>query len=422
MPSARDTKRFAKLLAQVPLFNCLPEDDLRSFAEGLRLVSFEPGDIVFKEGEVGEHFYVVVHGKIQIIKHLGSPSEECLARRGSGEFIGEMSLLNQHGTRMASVVAEERSSLLQITREQFDGLLSNHPLTAYEMVRVMSTRLTNAHEKSIRDLTQKNLELSQAYDALKLAQDQLVEKERLERELELAADIQRSLLPQQLPRIEGYDVYATLQAARFVGGDLYDFVPIDDEHLGLIIGDVTDKGVPAALLMAQAQTLLRSETNGQHTPARLLKRANAFLYANNDSDHFITVLYGILHLPTGEFHYARAGHEAPWILNADGSAHVAPHGTGQPLGILDNPTIDEQVIQIPPGGFLLLHTDGLVDNLGGREQSGYLLEKPLGVLADLSAQEVCEGFMQQILAQRGDDPLVDDVTLVAAGKRATGEN
>jgi serine phosphatase RsbU (regulator of sigma subunit) len=291
-------------------------------------------------------------------------------------------------------------------------------MTAYEMVRVMSTRLTDAHEKSIHNLMQKNIELTEAYDALKVAQDLLVEKERLERELELAADIQHSLLPQQLPEFEGYDFYATLQAARTVGGDLYDFISIDSENIGLVIGDVTDKGVPAALLMAQAQTLLRSEARSGHSPVQVLLRANDYLYTHNDGDQFITVLYGILHLPSGKFHYARAGHEAPWICTPDGSAAEAPHNTGQPLGILDEPAIDEQVVEIPPGGCLLLHTDGFVDNLGGREQSSQLIEKPLRQLVESSAQEVCDTLIQQVLEHRGEKPLIDDVTLMAVRKES----
>jgi serine phosphatase RsbU (regulator of sigma subunit) len=407
------------LLANVPLFRSLSEGDLASFAGELRLVDFSTEETIFVEGQVGEHFYVVLEGTLRIIKHLGLDGEEVLARRGAGEFIGEMSLLNREGTRMASVIADESSKLLEITRSQFDDLLSRHPLTAYEMVRVMSTRLTEAHEKSIQRLTQINTELKEAYDALKVAQEQLVEKERMERELELAADIQRGLLPQNLPIYEGYEFYATLQAARFVGGDLYDFILFDDERVGLIIGDVTDKGVPAALLMAQAQTLLRSEAGVGNPPAQVLRCANDYLYRHNDGDHFITVLYGVLDLPSGTFHYARAGHEAPWVCTADGVANEAPHDTGQPLGILEELTLDEQRIEIPAGGFLLLHTDGLVDNLGGRDQRGDLLKNPLSELADSSAQEVCTSLIERILATRGDQPLIDDVTLVTVGRTPT---
>jgi serine phosphatase RsbU (regulator of sigma subunit) len=380
------------------------------------MVEIPAGETVFEEGQVGEHFYVVLTGTLRIVKHMGLDGEELLARRGAGEFIGEMSLLNREGTRMASVIADEDSGLLEITRSQFDDLLSHHPMTAYEMVRVMSTRLTDAHEKSIRDLTQKNIELTEAYDALKVAQDLLVEKERLERELELAADIQHSLLPQQLPEFEGYDFYATLKAARIVGGDLFDFIPIDSENIGLVIGDVTDKGVPAALLMAQAQTLLRSEAGSGHSPAQVLRGANDFLYTHNDGDQFITVLYGILHLPSGEFHYARAGHETPWLCTPNGSTSEAPHSTGQPLGILDDPMLDEQTIHVPSGGCLLLHTDGLVDNLGSREQSGQLFENPLSQLVKSSAQEICEGLMKRVLAKRGEQSLVDDVTLIVVSR------
>lgn len=412
----QERHKFARLLAGVPLFNSLPEGELVSFASELSMVEFESEEVVFEEGDVGEHFYVVVEGTLQIVKHRGSPSEEILARRGSGEFIGEMSLLDRQGTRMASVVAQDRSILLEITRGQFDELLAQHPMTAYEMVRVMSARLTNAHEKSIRDLTQKNLELSEAYKALQAAQAQLVEKERLERELELAAEIQRSLLPHQIPAFEGYEFCAHLKPARMVGGDLYDFIPLDDEHLGIVVGDITDKGVPAALLMAQAQTLIRSETTLDCTPGEALHSVNDYLYRHNIGDHFITVLYGILHIHTGDFLYARAGHEAPWLCLPDGTPTEAPHGTGQPLGILEDPILDEQLIKIPPGGILLLYTDGLIDNLADGDQRVELVQNLLRERPRTSAGDLCESLMELVHHQRGEEPFVDDVTLLAIGK------
>jgi serine phosphatase RsbU (regulator of sigma subunit) len=413
---AADLSQHLSLLKSLPLFRPLPEQDLSSFIETLQLVELRAGEAVFEEGQAGEHFYVVIRGSLEIIKHRGLPEEELLARRSTGEFIGEMSLLNQQATRMASVIAMEDSQLIEITRAQFDDLLNQHPLTAYEMVRVMSSRLTNAHERSIQILTQKNTELAEAYAALKRAQAQIVEKERLERELELAAEIQRSLLPHQIPALEGYDFCAHLTPARTVGGDLYDFIPLDDQRLGVVIGDITDKGIPAALLMAQAQTLIRSETTLDCTPGQVLHAVNAYLYHHNISDHFITVLYGILHLATGDFLYARAGHEAPWLCLPDGTAAEAPHATGQPLGILEDPILDEQLLNIPPGGLLLLYTDGLVDNLGGRDQSGDLLKSPLSALVDSSTQEVCTSLMQRVQSKRVDQPLVDDVTLIAIGR------
>ena len=177
----------------------------------------------------------------------GTPEEKTIASLGPGEFIGEMSLMMPGGVRSAGARANASCRMWEMTRANFDALLNRQPSLAHAMVRTMAKRLDNTNTVTFRDLKEKNRQLQKAYDELKAAQAQLVEKERLERELQVAADIQVSILPQELPQVPGYDFGALMVPAREVGGDFYDVFLLNEKRVGFVIGDVADKGVPSAI-------------------------------------------------------------------------------------------------------------------------------------------------------------------------------
>jgi len=187
--------------------------------------------VLFREGEYGDRFYIVVEGQIAILKALDTPNERFLAIRGPGEFIGEMSLLNPDGLRTASVRLHSDARPLEMTRGDFDALLGREPTIAYEMLRVLSNRLRQAHNESIRELKEKNRRLAEAYANLKAAQQQIIQKEILERELLQAREIQESMLPRELPIFEGFDLGARMLPAHMVGGDFFDVIPLDSDNL-----------------------------------------------------------------------------------------------------------------------------------------------------------------------------------------------
>jgi CRP-like cAMP-binding protein len=210
------------LLARIPLFSDLPEGELEILVRNLKVAELQPRDILFQEGETGEHFYVVANGQLEILRAAGTPDELLLNVIGEGQYLGEMSLLMPGGQRTATVRARSPSTLLVMSRAEFDDLLRRFPLLAYSMVRVSSERLDSTNTSTFRDLTEKNRQLQKAYDELKAAQVQLVEKERLERELQVAAEIQTSILPDVLPATPCFDFGARIDPARQVGGDFYD--------------------------------------------------------------------------------------------------------------------------------------------------------------------------------------------------------
>ena len=408
------------VLARVPLFAALPRDELARLGRALRLREVPGGEILFREAECGEHFYVVVEGEIEVVKALDTPAERRLGLRRAGEFVGEMSLLNRDGRRTATVRARGPARLLELTRADFDDLLRRHPLLAYDMVRLLSERLSASSNARVRELLESNQQLAAAYAELQAAQAQVIEKEKLDRELELAHEIQVGMLPRELPRLPGYGFGARTLPARAVGGDFFDFIPLPDGRMGVVVGDVAGKGMPAALFMALARALLRAEGSRGDAPAEVLRSVNAHLLTMNQAGLFVTVIYGILDPGTGRLDYARAAHEYPLLAEPNGGSRAFTGGRGQPLGVLDEPELDEQTTVLAPGGTLLFYSDGASD---ARSPAGAMFdaERVLGLLsanAALSAQPLCDRLLQAVLDYQSSAPQHDDITLVAVQRAA----
>jgi sigma-B regulation protein RsbU (phosphoserine phosphatase) len=377
-----------KLLARTPLFSSLPEEEISKLTETLRVLEVPPTTVLFQEGAVGDRFYIIIQGQIEVIKALGTPEERLIGLRGPGEFVGELSLINRAGLRTASVRSLGPAHLWEMSHEEFDDLLHRQPLMAFELINVLSERLTNAHDSTIKDLQEKNLELTQAYEELKAAQEQIIEKERLERELQVAFEIQTSILPQTLPELEGYDFGALM---------------------------VADKGVPSAIFMAQTHALLYAMAKRESTPAQVLREVNELLLKIGESSLFVTVLYGVLDRTTNLFSYARAGHELPITVTMDGQAEIAPYEQGQLMGILDDLILDEQTVSVPPGGMIMLYTDGVIDarHSNGESFGMQRLLEHIKQTSTSSAQEQCDKLWQTLFDFQSKDAQEDDITIVA---------
>jgi serine phosphatase RsbU (regulator of sigma subunit) len=408
------------LIARVPLFAGLPREEIERLAVTLVPAAYPAGTILFREGERGDRFYIVLAGSIAIIKALGSAEERVLGLRGAGEFVGEMSLLSQDGRRTASVRVAAEARVLELTRADFDALLHRRPALAYEMLRVLSTRLRASHDMALQELREQNRRLAQAYAELQAAQGQLIEQEALARELRLAAELQESMLPLQLPRAPGLEIAARMIPARSVGGDFYDVFQLGGDQLGVVVGDVSGKGVPAALFMALVSSLLRAESPRAASPELALREVNRHLLDRNARSMFVTALYGILHCSTGAFAFVRAGHELPLIWDAAGAPVPIARGTGQPLGLFSQPALDAQTATLPPGGTLLLFTDGVTeamdasDELFGVER----IVQVVGAGGDATAQELCDRLVAAVAAFHAGAPQADDITLLAVRRPA----
>jgi serine phosphatase RsbU (regulator of sigma subunit)/anti-sigma regulatory factor (Ser/Thr protein kinase) len=203
---------------------------------------------------------------------------------------------------------------------------------------------------------------SPALRVAQLAQRQKLEarqRERLEQELRVARIIQETLLPRDIPSISSWELAVHWQPAQEVGGDFYDFIQLDDNRLGIIIADVTDKGIPAAMVMATTRSLLRSAAENLDSPGEVLARANDLLYPDIPAKMFVTCLYLILDAATGYMLFANAGHNLPYVQTKDGV--IEARATGMPLGLMPGMEYEETEITLTPGQQLLLSSDGLVE-------------------------------------------------------------
>ena len=402
------------LLARIEFFSDLPEEELDRILAQLEVVNLKSGEILFREGDPGEHMYVVVSGDLEILMAPNTDNELILNRVQQGEYIGEMSLVTG-APRTASVRAHGDVALLSMSRTQLLDLLHQHPQLASTMVNVLSQRLDNTNVTTFRDLTEKNRQLQKAFDELKAAQELLIEKERLERELKVAAEIQMSILPDALPLVEGFDFGGRILPARQVGGDFYDVFPLDERKLGVLIGDVADKGVPSAIFMARAHALIIAEADSYIAPGEVLRRVNKHITRLEKSTQFVTALYGVLDINTREFAYARAGHEPPLLLNPDGNVHRLPHKPGMALGLWENIALDEYSLHLPKDSLMVMFTDGMTDcrNPQGVPYGIERIKKTMAGLRECNAQKACDHLFDSLMIYQSGAKQDDDVTLVA---------
>lgn len=239
------------------------------------------------------------------------------------------------------------------------------------------------------------------------------ERARMQQELDVAHTIQASFLPDGQPQITGCSVATYWQAARQVGGDFYDFLPLGDDRWGIVIADVADKGVPAALFMALSRTILRTVAFSRDDPAHVLMRANEIIGREADSDLFVTVFYGVWDPTRERITYANAGHNPPLLMQPNGTFHTL-HGHGPALGILPEIQLKSQAIQFRPGEAMLLFTDGVTEALN-EDYAEFGLER-LQVAARAVARQPAPAIVDHITAgirdHAGDTPQFDDMTLI----------
>jgi len=412
----------SSILKKIPLFSSLPAGEIKYLAS--RLIPYECSQdhILFHEGSHEEGFYILLEGEVEIFKSIGGVDEHSLGIRKAISLLGEMSLFNNDGYRTATVRALTDLVLYKMDRAEFDALLHRQPQLAYEMVGLFSNRLADSENLTIIELKEKNERLRVAYKELKAAQKQIIEKEKLERELELSSQIQQSILPQSLPRRRGFDFGATMIPAHAVGGDFYTFLSLDKSHVGIVVGDVCDKGVPAALFMSLVYSLIRVEARNSKSPVKVLRQVNRHLLnMMNNSSMFVTLIYGVLNCENGHFHYARAAHPAPILLDGNGTGLPVRTRPGQPLGLFGNLPIDEERIAIPAGGTLLLCTDGLneasnVDGIAFGDEGR--LANSLVSARHKRAQRICEHLWDDIQAFGEGLPQGDDFTAVVIKRHA----
>jgi len=243
-------------------------------------------------------------------------------------------------------------------------------------------------------------------------------KERMESELAIGHNIQMGLLPKLAPPFTSrteFDLFAALKPAKEVGGDMFDFFFIDDDKLCFLVGDVSDKGVPAALFMAVTKTLIKSIAMGTDNPSEILKRVNSETFKDNESCMFVTAFVAVLNIKTGVLRFANAGHNPPLLAEKNKNVSFLQVESGCALGVIERPDFVTENLVLKNGDLVFLYTDGVTEafNEKGEEFSENRLKNELASAADLSAEQIVEKVLEKVSQFSGDAPQSDDITVLA---------
>jgi sigma-B regulation protein RsbU (phosphoserine phosphatase) len=279
-------------------------------------------------------------------------------------------------------------------------------------------QILNKHDGAFTKEDENFLEAFSVHAALaienaRLHQD-IVEKERIEKELEIAGTIQRQLLPKQLPALPGYEIDAVARPSKNVGGDYYDLIMLGDGKYAFVIADVSGKGFPAALLVSTLHASLHAYIDGATNLSELVKRLNIVVHKNTEADRFITLFMAILDPRDGSLTYVNAGHNYPFILRTEQSSIQPLSSTGLPLGMFDRVEFEQKTVKLEPSEYLVLYTDGVTEamNKSFLEYGESRLRQMMIGSGDKSASGFLTGIVSDVEKFVAGEPQSDDLTML----------
>src|SRR5918993_2138809 len=337
-----------------------------------------------------------------------APNDPILAYLATVSGVVEVEKLDLDSPALRAMKAAEVKLVVPLVSQgELIGLLNLGP-------RLSQQEYSADDRKLLNDLATQTAPAVRVAQLVRQQQQQAQERERIEQELRVARLIQQTLLPKHVPELGGWDVAALYRPAREVGGDFYDFLEFDDGHLGIIVGDVTDKGVPAALVMATTRTMLRAAAQRLDSPGEVLRQVNDVLVPDIPPNMFVTCLYAILDPRTGRLRYANAGHDLPYQHHKGRPGDATElRATGMPLGLMPGMSYEEKEAVLEAGDSILFYTDGLVeahdprrDMFGIPRLEGFISAHPGGApMIDFLLEELAR-FVGDSWEQE------DDITLV----------
>jgi serine phosphatase RsbU (regulator of sigma subunit) len=254
-------------------------------------------------------------------------------------------------------------------------------------------------------------------EQLERAQKQIAQKERLERELELARTVQQNMLPHQFPLVAGAQFYARSEPARQVGGDFYDVFLLDAYRIGVVIADVSDKGMPAALFMALTRSLVRAEAQRETSPERVLRRVHRLLLDVAEPTQFVTIFYGVLDVAERRLRYVRAGHDYPLLIREGAVLTLRSPGTILGLVQENELILNEEDIELKPCDRLVLYTDGITDAINSKEEQFDRERLQVAAVEHYTEplDKMGDAIFQAVAEHQGDAEPFDDMTLLVVG-------
>lgn len=340
---------------------------------------------------------------------------------------GEWPLLDEVRQRQRYVVVENAltSSLISASLRQALGIQSVLAVPLISKGMLLGVLLGNyAHGPRHFPVRKVSITEGIAYQtAIAIENARLyessLEQERSAEELRVAREIQISFLPERCPYHSGWEIAADWHAARGVGGDFYDFIPLGRDKLGLVIADVSDKGMAAAMFMSMSRTLVRAAAIENRPPAKTLERVNDLIMTDTRSGMFVTLFYGILNWRSGHLLYACAGHNPPMLWQHATAEIATLDAKGIALGVLEDITLEERQVIVKPGDILVLYTDGVTEPINAQEEE--FGEGRLGQVIKHAHDKPCADLVRLIRTHVtgfiGDQPWFDDYTLVGVKRK-----
>ena len=352
----------------------------------MSLECFKKGEYLFKLGDRAEKLFYIVKGIIRL--------PELNKYIYAGQVIGEMGIFSPNKDRMASAVAEEDIEAYTMGGDEVRRLMSRDPGLAINLIQLSIKRMIE------------NLKA------------EAEARERINAELRIAHDIQTSMLPRTFPPFPGrneFEIYAMMEPAKQVGGDLYDFFLVDDTRLCILVGDVSGKGVPAALFMALSKTLLKSEAMRGYPASEILARVNNMLCPDNHECMFVTVFCLILNTQTGEAECCSAGHNPPLLCTSEGEVEYLHVPAGSVVGFQENINYQSKIIRFKPGEMLFLYTDGVTEAENSQRElfSQGKLRSSVIRMRNLDVRGIISGVRQDIALHAQSQEQSDDITMLA---------
>jgi sigma-B regulation protein RsbU (phosphoserine phosphatase) len=244
------------------------------------------------------------------------------------------------------------------------------------------------------------------------------EKERIEGELAMASRIQSGMLPHEFPPFpdrKEFDIFASMEPAKEIGGDFYDYFFVDDDHLCVVMADVSGKGVPAALFMMVSKAIFQSVGGMCSSAADIMTKANELICSNNQEEMFVTVWIGVLEISTGKLKAANAGHEYPAVKHSDGSFELLKDKHGVVIGAMEGAVYHDYEINLRPGDKVFVYTDGVPEAANSENEmfgTDRMIEA-LNAAPDASPEEMTGNVRSEVETFAGDAEQFDDITMLA---------
>jgi serine phosphatase RsbU (regulator of sigma subunit) len=324
--------------------------------------------VIFEQESSGDDLYVVESGEVQVTRLLENGMEDVIAILGVGEIFGEMAVLEQR-PRSARVVAQSDVTLLSISRQTFDYLVEESPAVAVHLLQRISSRLRQRNDQQaallneklrlLDALAAKNTELERTLVQLQKAMETVAEHERVTRDLEMARQIQFQMLPTTFPHVPGLELFASTVPSQRVGGDFFDVIYEGQNRVCLLLGDVSGKGIAAAMQMARLMGDFRAAVRQREDPRSVVQALNESVCARNLTwSSFVTLQYVVIDTARQSLEFICAGHPPLMLCHADGQLEWLGQAANLPLGIDVTYTYQTEVHTILPGDRLLLYSDG----------------------------------------------------------------